>query len=137
LPREQEAIWLELCKQRKNGRIPNWKNTMLVSDCGSSLGWLSIAQGMFPCLKPGNKYLILRHGVPSIARGPECLVVQGIGIQEANATNLFAEDDKLLRTLAGNAFTVNICCAFFFVAALLALCPWQAMCFMFFFRISL
>jgi len=51
--------------------------------------------------------------VPSIARGPECLAVQGIGIQEANATNLFAEDDKLLRTLAGNAFTANICCAFF------------------------
>ena len=95
---------------------------MLVSDCGSSLGWLSIAQGMFPCLRPGNKYLILRHGVPSIARGPECLAVQGIGIQEANATNLFAEDDKLLRTLAGNAFTANICCAFS-VAALLALCP--------------
>ena len=86
---------------------------MLVSDCGSSLGWLSIAQGMFPCLRPRNKYLILRHGVPSIARGPECLVAQGIGIQEANATNLFAEDDKLLRTLAGNAVTANICCAFF------------------------
>ena len=60
--------------------------------------------------------------MPSIARGPECLAVQGIGIHEANATNLFAEDDKLLRTLAGNAFTANICCAFF-VAALLALCP--------------
>ena len=51
--------------------------------------------------------------MPSIARGPECLAVQGIGIQEANATNLFAKDDKLLRTLAGNAFTANICCAFF------------------------
>ena len=113
LPREQEAIGFELCKQRKKRPHPNWKNTMLVSDCGSSLGWLSIAQGMFPCLRPGNKYLILRHGVPSIARGPECLVVQGIGIHEANATNLFAEDDKLLRTLAGNAFTANICCAFF------------------------
>ena len=122
LPREQEAIWFELCKQRKSGRIPNWERTILVSDCGSSLGWLSIAQGMFPCVRPGNKYLILRHGVPSIARGPECLAVQGIGIHEANATNLFAEDDKLLRTLAGNAFTANICCAFF-VAALLALCP--------------
>ena len=69
-----------------------------MSDGGSSLGWLSIAQVMFPSLRPGNKHLMLRHGVPSIARGLECLVVQGIGIQEANATNLFAEDDKLLRT---------------------------------------
>jgi hypothetical protein len=114
LPREQEAIWLELRKQRKKktaARLIETKNTMLVSDCGSSLGWLSIAQTKFPCLRPRNKYLILRHGVPSIARGPECLAVQGIGAQEANATNLFAEDDNLLRTLAGNAFTANICCA--------------------------
>jgi hypothetical protein len=54
LPREQEAIWLELCKQRKNGRIPTWK-TMLVSDCGSSLGWLSIALGHGPLRKAGNQ----------------------------------------------------------------------------------
>ena len=120
LPREQEAMWLELCRQRKHGRIPNWKNAFLVSDCGSSIGWLSITHGMFPCVRPGNKYLILKHGEPRIARGPECLAVQGIGIQEANATNLFLEDDKLLRTLAGNAFSANICCAFF-VAALLSL----------------
>ena len=120
LPREQGAIWLELCKQRKRGRIPNWKNFLLVSDCGSSIGWLSIAHGMFPCLRPGNKYLILKHGVPGIAQGPECLALQGVGVQEANATNLLLEDDTLLRTLAGNAFTANICCAFF-LAALLSL----------------
>ena len=124
LPREQEAIWLELCKQRKNGRIPYWKNTMLVSDCGSSLGWLSIAQGMFPCLRPGNKYLILRHGVPSIARGPECLAVQGIGIQEAmppifsqRTTSSYAHWQAML-SLPTFAVLFVFC-----VAALLALCP--------------
>lgn len=120
LPRERGAMWLQLCRLRKLGRIPNWKNAFLVSDCGSSVGWLSIAHGMFPCVRPGNKYLILKHGEPRIARGPECLAVQGIGIQEANATNLLLEDDSLLRTLAGNAFSANICCAFF-VAALLSL----------------
>ena len=75
----------------------------------SSVGRLSITRGMFPCVRPGNKYLILKHGEPRIARGPECLAVQGIGVDEANATALLEEDDKLLRTLAGNAFTANIC----------------------------
>ena len=41
LPREQQAVWLELCRQRKHGRIPNWKDALLVSDCGSSLGFSS------------------------------------------------------------------------------------------------
>ena len=79
---------------------------------------VSIARCMFPCVRPGNKYLILKHGEPRIARGPECLAVQGIGVDEANATALLEEDDKLLRTLAGNAFTANICCAFFLAALL-------------------
>jgi hypothetical protein len=114
LPREQEAIWLELCKQRKNGRIPNWNNTMLVSDCGSSLWWLSIAQGMFPCLRPGNKYLILRHGAPSIARGPERLVVQGIGIQEASATNLSGRGRQALTHIGRQCFHCQHVLCFFF-----------------------
>ena len=78
LPREQQAAWLELRRQRKHGRIPNWKDALLVSDCGSSLGFLSITHGMFPCVRPGNKYLILKHGEARIAQGPECLAVQGI-----------------------------------------------------------
>ena len=112
LPREQHAVWLELRKQRKHGRNPTWKDALLASVCGSSLGFLSITHGMFPCVRPGNKYLILKHGEARIAQGPECLAEQGIGVGEANATDLLHEDDKLLRTLAGNAFTANICCAF-------------------------
>ena len=108
LPREQHAVWLELRRQRKRGRIPNWKDALLVSDCGSSLGFLSITHGMFPCVRPGNKYLILKHGEARIAQGPECLAVQGIGVDEANATALLNEDDKRLRRLVGNAFTANI-----------------------------
>ncbi len=117
LPREQHATWLELCRQRKLQRIPNWEKELLVADCGSSLGWLSIARDMFPCVRPGNKYIILQHGAPKVARGLECLAVQGIGAQ---AAKLLLEDDQLLRALAGDAFCANICCAFF-VAALLAM----------------
>ena len=53
LPREREAIWLALRRQRKRGRIPNWNDALLVSDCGASLGWFSIAHGMLPCVLPG------------------------------------------------------------------------------------
>ena len=93
LPHEQEAVWLGLCRQRKRGRIPNWKDALLVSDCGSSLGFLSTTHGRLPCVRPGNKYLILKHGEARIAQGPECLAVQGIGVDEANATYLLHEDD--------------------------------------------
>ena len=46
------------------------------------------------------------------------MAVQGIGVSEANATNLLLEDDKLLRILAGNAFSANTWCAFFVAAVL-------------------
>jgi len=112
LPREQSAVWHTLCMLRKKGRIPNWKDHVLVSDCGSSLGWLSIASGKFPCLRPGNKYLVLQHGVAYIAQGSLCLAVQGIGPTEQHALNLNEEAETLKRPLAGNAFCANICAAF-------------------------
>ena len=40
LPREQAAVWLELCRLRKKGKIPNWKAGLLVSDwlqCGTAI----------------------------------------------------------------------------------------------------
>ena len=120
LPRQKSAVWLELCNQRKRKLISNWKVGLWVSDCGSNLGWLSIVEGMFPCLRPGNQYLLVQNGEPKIATGPEWLAVPGIGVEEAEAFNLLLEDDALLRTLVGNAFCANICCAFL-VAGILAL----------------
>ena len=119
LPRQQAAVWLELCKLRKKGKVPNWKSGLLVSDCGSSVGWLCVAQDMFPCLRPGNSYLVLEQGVAKLAQGPLCLALQGIGTEEAEAFNLLIEDDGLLRQLAGNAFCANICLVFL-IAALLS-----------------
>lgn len=120
LPREQAAVWLELCRLRKKGRLPNWKEGVLVSDCGSSVGWLTVAKDLFPCIRPGNSYLVLDQGQPRIAQGPLCLALQGIGPGEANAFELLSEEDGLLRQLAGNAFSANICLVFL-VAALLSL----------------
>ena len=55
-PRQQAGVWLELCKLRKQGKTPNWKQGLFVSDCGSSVGRLSVAKEMFPCVRPGNVY---------------------------------------------------------------------------------
>ena len=119
LPREQAAVRLELRRQRKKGNIPNWKDGVFVSECGSSAGWLGVVRDMFPCIRPGNSYLVLEQGQPKIANGPLCLAMQGIGADEANAFELLLEEDRLLRSLAGNAFAANIFLVVL-VAALLA-----------------
>ena len=117
-PRQQAAVWLQLCRLRKTGRIPNWKAGVLVSDCGSSVDWLSVTKDVFPCVRPGCSYLIFEDGKPKRASGPVCLAMQGIGKDEADSFGLLLEEDSLLRQLAGNAFCANICLVFL-VAALL------------------
>jgi len=108
LPRQQAAMWLELCKLRKKGTIPCWESCLLVSDCGSSVGWLCVARDMFPCLRPRTSYLILEQGEAKLAKGALCLALQGIGTEEAEAFSLLMEEDGMLRQLAGNAFCANI-----------------------------
>ena len=118
LPRQQAGVWLELCKLRKQGKIPNWKQGLFVSDCGSSVGRLSVAKEMFPCIRPGNCYLILNDGTPGMASGLLCMATQGIGPGEARAFDLHLEEDCSLRHMAGNAFCANTCLVYL-VAALL------------------
>ena len=119
-PRQEEAVWLALCQSRKSLRIPNWKDGLFVSDCGSTVNWLSLTKGCFPCLRPSNKFLLLDQGVARIATGLDCLAVQGIGPNEVNAFHLDKEEDSLQRVLAGNAFSANIALVFL-VASLLSL----------------
>ena len=108
LPREQEAVWLVLCHARQSGRILNWKHGILVSDCGSSVSWLSVTKRCFPCLRPNTKFLLLEQGVARVATGLDCLAIQGIGPNEVKAFHLEEEEDALLRVLAGNGFCANI-----------------------------
>ena len=121
---EQGIVWSELCRLRERGRISNWKADLFVTDCGSSVGWLSIGDGIFPCLRPGNKYILLQHGVPKIAHGLECLAVQCICPHEVNAFKFRSEDDALLQGLAGNVLSANITLTFL-VASFLAFWYWM------------
>ena len=121
LPRQQAAVWLELCRLRLNGRVPNWKEGVLVSDVGSSVGWLSVARDMFPCIRPGNSYMVLVQGEPKLAQRTLCVALQGIGRDEATALELLHEEDCRSRQLAGNGFCANICLVFL-MAALFSWC---------------
>ena len=111
-PREQDAMWLNLCKLRLKSVITDWRHELLVADAGSSVAWLKFARNQFPCVRPTMKYTILNHGQVQIASGALCLAVQGVGCREATAFHLMDESDTALRYFAGNAFTANICCAF-------------------------
>ena len=126
-PRARAAVWLHMCKWRKKKLVRDslvrdwsWQDNLLVMDCGSSIHWMSVAEGMFPCIRPTNQYLILDHGEAKVADGNLCLALQGIGTREAAAFKLGLESDSLKRDLAGNAFCANICCAMM-VAALLTM----------------
>ena len=116
LPRQQAAVWLQLCRLRLNGRVPDWKKGVLVSDVGSSVGWLSVARDMFPCIRPGNSYMVLVQGEPKLAPGTLCLALQGIGPDEAKSLELLQEEDCLLRQLAGNGVCANLCLVFLMAA---------------------
>ena len=91
-----------------------------MSDCGSSVSWLSVTKGCFPCLRPNNKFLLLDQGVARVATGLDCLAIQGIGPNEVKAFHLEEEEDALLRVLAGNGFCANIALVFL-VGSLLSL----------------
>ena len=108
LPRQQAAVWLALCRLRLNGRVPTWKDGVLVGDVGSSVGWLSMVRDMFPCIRPGTSDMALVQGEPKLAQGSLCLALQGIGREEANRLELLQEEDPLLRHLAGNALCAHI-----------------------------
>ena len=71
---------------------------------------------MFPCIRPGNAYVVFDQGEAKLAQGTLCLALQGIGPDEANALGLLLEEDRLLRQLAGNGFCANICLAFLMAA---------------------
>ena len=62
--REQATAWLNVFKWRRRTPTLNWQSEVLVLDCGSSVGWMSVARGLFPCVSPSKKCLLLIHGQP-------------------------------------------------------------------------
>lgn len=117
---QAQAMWLHIILMQKRRRLHSWQSSVLVADCGSSVGWLKVSSCLFPCVRPRMKYAVIDHGAVHIASGAEVLAVQGVQHEEMKAFNMAMESEGALHDFAGNAFTANICCAYL-IAALLSL----------------
>jgi site-specific DNA-cytosine methylase len=107
--RAMDAMWLKLMVLQQRKQI-DWKQSLLVVPTGFSVSFGSI-RTCFPCVTPSMEYLILERGKARLASGFVALAMQGIQRKEISAFELAEEDDKLMRDLAGNAFTANIIAA--------------------------
>lgn len=109
--RQLEALWLHLVLLRVRKGV-QWQSRVLVAAVGASIRFLTLSDGLFPCVTPHMVYCILEHGRVYMANGLHLLAMQGVQLKEVARFHLDAEEDPLLRDLAGNAFTGNIAAAY-------------------------
>jgi site-specific DNA-cytosine methylase len=116
-PRAMYALWLKLARMQAKYEI-DWKKPLLVAPTGFGISYSRVWKDKFPCVTPGMEYLIIDAGKARRANGLTMMAMQGIQNKEVQSYKLAMEDDKLLRDLAGNAFTANIIAAFLLAGAL-------------------
>ncbi len=75
---------------------------------------------MFPCVTPGEHFVITQEGKFHSADGFTLLAMQGVQDREVRSFALNDEASKFLSDLAGNAFTANII-AVFLIAGILVM----------------
>jgi site-specific DNA-cytosine methylase len=109
-PRALDALWIKMALLQKS-KLIDWRKSLLIAPTGFGVTWGSV-RTCFPCVMPSEEYVILEKGKARLANGFVVLAMQGIQRKEVQAFGLAQEDDKLLRDLAGNAFTANIIAAF-------------------------
>jgi site-specific DNA-cytosine methylase len=116
-PRAMDALWLKLARMQIKCKI-DWRQPLLIAPTDFSITWGQVWKDKFPCVTPGSEYLILEAGKARLADGLTMMAMQGIQSKEVQRFKLAKEEDKLLRDLAGNAFTANIIAAFLLAGAL-------------------
>ena len=107
-------------KAQKKRNQETWQSELLVLPTGFSLHWGGVRSGLFPCVTPNQRYVVLQNGKAHLASGLDVMALQGIQSKEIAYFKMGLADDGLLRDLAGNAFTANII-AVFLIAALLSM----------------
>ena len=113
-PRAKQTFVLKLVSEAKK-KSWKWDSDMLVATVSQSVSYMKIRKDVFPNLTPGDVFVFLRGGIPAVASGRLCMQMQGIHDEELLFMDLTDTSDEMLRNLAGNAFTANVC-----VASLLA-----------------
>ena len=118
-PRQLLSVWLNLVRDRKNGRIPNWqKAELLVVTTGRSVDWTSIKDDLFPCILPTMKYTLLRRGSACDATSKLCLALQGVEDLEIEWLGISHHSSAKQKDFAGNMFTANVLTACWVAVAL-------------------
>ncbi len=117
--RALEALWLNLAAMRKKQSF-DWKHALIVVPRGMSVTWMHPRLDMFPCITPGEHYVIIQEGKFHSADAFTHLALQGVQEREVRSFALKDEPPKLLSNLAGNAFTANII-AVFLIAGILVM----------------
>ena len=108
--REVDACVVVLSHMMKSAELADWQSVLLVGNIGDSIDRLRFRENVFPCLLPGQKYLLLNKGALSLIRDRRLFpALQGIGLKEAECFGLSELSLAKLQDLAGNAFTANIC----------------------------
>jgi site-specific DNA-cytosine methylase len=112
-PRALDALWLKVALFQQRKQL-DWKQSLLIAPTGFSIGYGSTPsiRTCFPCVTPSEEYVIMEKGKARLASGFVVMAMQGIQSKEIQIFNLKQEEDKLLRDLAGNAFTANIIASF-------------------------
>ena len=120
VPRAADALWIKLA-QAVWERGSTWEEQCCILPVTMSVGFGGkVSIGKFPCLTPEAKYVLVQNGKLRVVSSFEYLALQGLQARELSFLNIAAEQDRLLRNLAGNAFTTNII-AIFLLAGLVVM----------------
>lgn len=119
VPRAADALWIKLTQVILR-RGTQWDKGCYVVPVTMSIRFGSVNSDDFPCLTPGSKYVMVQDGVLSTVSAASFLALQGVQSRELTRFKMNSEADRLLRDLAGNAFTSNVV-AIFLLAGLLVM----------------
>ena len=114
----QRHSLMRLASLRKKGKVPDWRETVLVFNADESGHRLGVGIMRFLCVQPKRLHVIALNGKMVKADGKVCLAMQGTQSKELHAfPPLSKQTSKRQQDWAGNAFTANTCAAYILAVA--------------------
>ena len=117
--REQDALWVVICKQCM-GQSIDWRKEFYLASAHNSVSWMTIGSYYAPTVTTKSKFAVLRYGEVLVGDGALALSLQGYQSKELKLASTDLTRQPISRVLAGNAFAANVYVAHF-IAALLVL----------------
>ena len=116
---QQRNVLMRLASLKKKGKVPDWREAILVFNADESAHRLAVGINHFPCVQPTRLHILAWQGKLVKADGRLCLAVQGIQPNELAAfPALSKQTSKRQQSWAGNGFTANVCASYILAAAI-------------------